>query len=81
MINNEGDNIYNNDIVRAVKWHRENIGYSSEQLADSLDIHKTTYSKMENFKRNITVRDLILIANTFNMSIDELLTIPKKNSK
>lgn len=36
---------------------------------------------MENFKRNITVRDLILIANTFNMSIDELLTIPKKNSK
>ncbi|WP_414739364.1 helix-turn-helix domain-containing protein [Macrococcoides canis] len=64
-----------------MKWHRENIGYSSDQLAESLGIHKSTYSKIENHKRNITVSDLILIANTFNMSIDELLTIPKKNSK
>lgn len=77
----EGDRIYNNDVVKAVKWHRENIGYSSEELADSIGIHKSAYSKMENLKRNITVSDLILIANIFNMSIDELLIVPNKNGE
>lgn len=79
MIINEGDTIYNTDIARSIKWHRENQGYSSYQIATSLGIHKSTYSKMENHKRNITASELKLIANIYNMTMDDLVKIPLKN--
>ncbi|WP_423245813.1 helix-turn-helix domain-containing protein [Macrococcus psychrotolerans] len=62
-----------------MKWHRENLGYSSGQVALCLGIHKTTYSKMENFKRVISASDMKIIANFFNISMDELCSIPLKN--
>lgn len=76
--------INNCDIARSIKWHRENNGYSSAKIAGLLGIHITTYSKIENYKRTITASELKLIANIYNMSMDDLIIIPLKkinNSK
>lgn len=71
----------NEEIVKAIKWHRENLALTSTQVALSLSINKTTYSKIENSKRIVSASELKIIANLFNMTMDDLISIPTKKIK
>ncbi|WP_414739235.1 helix-turn-helix domain-containing protein [Macrococcoides caseolyticum] len=75
----EGDRIYNTEIVKSIKWHRENLGLTSSQVASYLSIHLTTYSKMENYKRVISASELKLISDLFGMTMDEISITPENN--
>lgn len=73
--------MYNSEIAKAIRWHRENLGYNSKQVAVYLGIHLSTYSKIESEKRIINVSEFKIIAEYFNMSMDELSIIPNKSRK
>lgn len=64
----------NTDIAKAIKYHRENLDYTSKEMAQLLNIGLSTYSKLENDERNITAVDLYNISKIFNMTMDEIIT-------
>ncbi len=64
----------NADIAKAIKYHRENLDYTSKEMAHLLNIGLSTYSKLENDERNITAVDLYNISKIFNMTMDEIIT-------
>lgn len=64
-------------MVKSIKWHRENLGFTSRQVAMHLSINTTTYSKIENFKRVISASEFKLISEYFSMTMDELSIIPE----
>lgn len=60
---------------------RESRGYSQKELADMLSIPVTTYRNYENTLREPSYDILIKIANTLNVSVDELLGIGDSDEK
>lgn len=66
------------DIAQVIKWHRENLNFSSKQVALELNINQYTYSKIESAKRIITITEFKKIVDFFNLTMDELYVIPTK---
>lgn len=64
----------NSDFAKAIKYHRENLDFTSKEMAHQLNIGLSTYSKLENGERNITAVDLYNISKIFNMTMDEIIT-------
>ncbi|UTH01828.1 helix-turn-helix transcriptional regulator [Macrococcoides canis] len=65
-----------NEIASAIKWHRENLNYSSKYVASHLNLSQSIYSKLENSKREITVSEINNLSKLFNLTIDEILKAP-----
>ncbi|UBH21773.1 helix-turn-helix domain-containing protein [Macrococcus armenti] len=61
-------------IVKAIKYHRENLDFTSKEMAHQLNIGLSTYSKLENDERNITTVDLYNISKIFKMTMEEIIT-------
>ena len=51
---------------------REQKGYSQEQLADIMDINRSTISKIENGKRNVPEEILPKLSSYFNLDLKKL---------
>jgi len=56
-----------------VKRHRQRIGASQEQLAESAGLHRTYVSDIERGMRNLTVSSANRIANGLNLSVSFLI--------
>ncbi|GGB02567.1 XRE family transcriptional regulator [Macrococcus hajekii] len=68
----------NAQIMAAIKYHRENLGYTSSEVADAIGYDVSKYSRLENNKQPILGSEMVSIAQLFNMTLDELIHIPTR---
>ena len=64
-------------IGNRIKELREEIGFSQEELANRMKIHRVALSQIENGKRKICTEELIALSKIFNVSTDILLDLKK----
>lgn len=64
----------------SLKKLRESKGYTQQQMADLIHVHRTGYSKMENNQQEVPVDCLVLIAKHFGTTIDDVIYFGEKNS-
>lgn len=68
---------------KRIKLERQKNNLTQEQLAEKVDISSSYMGQIERGERNVTIDNLIRIANILNVSIDYLLQdslIPKNYS-
>lgn len=68
---------------KRIKLERQKNNLTQEQLAEKVDISSSYMGQIERGERNVTIDNLIRIANVLNVSIDYLLQdslIPKNYS-
>ncbi len=58
---------------RTIKGIREKKGMLQKQVAAELNIGSTNYNKLENGNREPSVKELQLLAELFDMSVDQIL--------
>ena len=66
-----------NTIGERIKNLRELKGLSAKELAEILDINQSTYSKLENDKKSISVSELRRITKFFGVTADYIIGISK----
>ena len=62
-----------NAIGNKIRILREEKGFSQENLAAALDITQSNYARLEKDDNRISVPRLIIIANTLETSVAELV--------
>ena len=62
-----------NHIGKCLRSLREKCGYTQQQLANVLNIDRSTYSYYESGKTSPDISSLITLANVFSISLEELL--------
>ena len=66
-----------NDILivfgRRVREIRKNSGWSQEEFADEVELDRTYIGGIERGERNLALRNIHRIAQTFGMTIAELM--------
>lgn len=68
------------NIGRSLKKLREHKGYTQQQMADLIHVHRSGYSKMENNQQDVPVDYLVLIAKHFSTTVDEVIYFGEKNA-
>ena len=58
------------DTIRA---HRTSMGISQEELAELADVHRNYIGKIERGEQNITITNLIRLAEVFKRPLSEML--------
>lgn len=66
---------------RRLRDLREDSDLTQTQLAEKLNMHKTTYTNYEQGKRDLPLEVAIKIAKFYNVSLDYLAGITNGNSK
>ncbi|MBE6760463.1 MAG: helix-turn-helix domain-containing protein [Ruminococcaceae bacterium] len=56
-----------------LKEHRERCGYSQQQVADVLNVHRSTYSYYESGKTEPSLENICVLARIFGVSLDALM--------
>lgn len=56
----------------ACKFYREQIGMSQEKFALKIGMDRTYYASVESGKRNISIQNIVKIAEGFNISVSQL---------
>ncbi len=68
----------NEEMMAAVKYHRENLGFNSSEVAAAIGYDVSKYSRLENNKQPILAIELYQISRLFNMTLEELIIIPTR---
>lgn len=61
------------NIGRIIQARRSKLGYSQESFADTIGVHRTYIGSVERGERNVTLKNLILIADGLNMPLSVLI--------
>lgn len=69
------------NIGRSLKKLRESKGYTQQQMADLIHVHRSGYSKMENSQQDVPVGYLVAVAKHFGTTIDEVIYFGEKNTR
>jgi transcriptional regulator with XRE-family HTH domain len=69
------------NIGRSLKKLRESKGYTQQQMADLIHVHRSGYSKMENSQQDVPVDYLVLIAKHFGTTVDEVTYLGEKSNR
>lgn len=69
-----------NSIALALKKFRENSGYTQQQMADALNIDRSTYAYYETGKTSPSIETIMKIKNILNVSLEDLLESESKSS-
>ena len=59
-------------LSQTLKWLRENIGYTQQQVADALSIERSTYAYYETGKTNPDINTIIKLSKIFNVSYTDI---------
>jgi transcriptional regulator with XRE-family HTH domain len=65
-------------IGNRIKSLREKSGLSAKELAEKLEVSKSTLSKLENDKKSIDAEEVRNLVNVFSVSADYILGIQYK---
>ena len=57
----------------AVRTARKDLGISQEALADACGLHRTYVSSVERGERNVSLVNIVIIANALGLTGSELL--------
>lgn len=68
-----GECLTNNYLGRNLRELREKCGYTQQQIAKVLNIDRSTYSYYETGKTSPDIPSLIVLANVYSVSIEDLL--------
>jgi transcriptional regulator with XRE-family HTH domain len=60
---------------------RSSRGYSQESFAHAVGLHRTYISDIERGERNVSLHNLVRIANTLELPLSQLLAIAERSSK
>ncbi len=60
-------------IAWKLKKFRENIGYTQQQMADALNVERSTYAYYETGKTSPSLETIMRIKDIFNVSLEDLL--------
>ena len=71
----------NPEIAEKLRHRREACALSQQQVADALNIDRTTYTKYETGKSEPNLETLVKIAAVFNISPLELLPVESSRQK
>lgn len=70
----------NLDMGSRIENLRKEAGLSQVELSKSLNIQRSTLSKIENNERKVNIKELIKLSDIFNISLDELVN-PERSPK
>ena len=62
---------------KVIREKRKELGYSQESFADACDIHRTYMGSVERGERNISLKNILIIAAALNMKSSTLLELSK----
>jgi len=57
-----------------VKKHRERNEFTQVQLAVLCDFEKTTISRIENGRSNVTLKTMLILAEALDIDVEELIS-------
>ena len=60
-------------IAWKLKKFRENIGYTQQQMADALNVERSTYAYYETGKTSPSLETIMRIKDILNVSLEDLL--------
>ena len=60
------------DFGLAVRYYRENLGFSQEELADRCGLHRTYISDIERGNRNVSLENIEAISKGLNITLVDL---------
>lgn len=61
------------NIGENIRKIREDKGFTQQQIADLVGMHRSNYSKVETAQRELSISALAKVAKFFEMSLDELV--------
>jgi len=61
-----------------VRLRRMQLGLTQEQLAEASDLHRTYIGAIERGDRNVSLKNIIIISKSLNLSPHELLVFPEE---
>ncbi len=64
-------------LVKNLKKLRKERKLTQQQIATTLNMHRSNYSKVENGERELSIEAIISLADFFGMTVDELVRDPK----
>ncbi len=65
-------NMITQEFGNRIKKLRNNLGISQEKFALMINMDRTYYASVESGKRNISINNIVKIANGFGISLEEL---------
>jgi transcriptional regulator with XRE-family HTH domain len=68
-------------LAHTLKRLRENCGYTQQQVADALNIDRSTYTYYETAKTTPDINTIIKLAKIFNVSYSQILEEEEHNPK
>lgn len=71
-------NEFRQKLGQRIKVLRESFGFSQEELADRLSLHRVALTQIENAQREVGAEELVALADAFNISTDVLLDLRKE---
>lgn len=66
---------------RVIRARRVFLGYSQETFADKADMHRTYAGAIERGEQNVSLNNLIKIANALNLQMSELFAEAEKATR
>jgi transcriptional regulator with XRE-family HTH domain len=73
FMNEEAEDIYAKALGQAIRELRKEAGFSQEGFADEVGLHRTYMGSIERGKQNLTIRNIVRVAQTLKMKPSELL--------
>lgn len=68
------------NLAQRLRDFREACGFSQQQIADKLNIHRATYSYYELGRTEPSSDNLIRLSRIFNVTLNELLGVPAEHT-
>jgi transcriptional regulator with XRE-family HTH domain len=60
---------------RIIQARRNKLGYSQESFADYIGVHRTYVGSVERGERNITLKNLLVIAKGLKMPLSTMIAV------
>jgi transcriptional regulator with XRE-family HTH domain len=69
----DAEQTYTQALGQAIRTLRKEAGFSQESFADAVCLHRTYMGSVERGKQNLTVKNIVKVAEMLNLKPSELL--------